>query len=104
MQRSMDTFFGTNPTGEQMRSGKGSSLNGPTMHPSCTSFCSLSLITCGSWSTVIKNYLVFWVQRGLYTPNQTHSGVPVSHTVLCCCLSLIESADFNWHWRHIVLL
>ena len=54
MHRSDDSFLGTKPTGEQMRSRKGGSGNGPTMRPNDTSFCNLSLINCGSWSAVDK--------------------------------------------------
>ena len=84
MRSSDDSFFGTKPTGEHMRSGKGGSLKGPTIRPSETSFSSLSLINCGSCAAVERLSRVL----GLKGPEYSKSKPRWSPWMMYCTFSL----------------
>ena len=72
-----------------MRSGNGGSLKGPTMRPSFTSFCNLSLINCGSCAAVERLSGVL----GSKGPEYSKSKPRHSPWITYCTLSLS-----GWCW------
>ena len=67
-----------------MRSGNGISLKGPTIRPSFTSFCNLSLINCGSCAAVERLSGVL----GSKGPEYSKSKPCQSPWIMYCTLSL----------------
>ena len=72
-----------------MRSGNGGSLKRPTMQPSFTSFCNLSLIHCGSCAAVERLLGVL----GSKGPKYSKSKPRRSPWITYCTLSLS-----GWCW------
>ena len=94
MHISSVSFFGTRPTGEHIKSGKGGSLNGPSILPSCISLFNLSLISCGSSFAVGRlsgalnlNCPVYSNAKPCFKPCMTYATLSLSGYLLSSSLS-----------------